>query len=420
MPADLDTRPASLIPGTSSPVDIRWRRSGFLRGWLGRDKGGQTVEAAHLASSMVRRFPWRGVTFLLFVALPSIAVVVYLAFMASPQYVSESRFIVRPAVPTSNPTEGLLSSLSLSISYSSVAQNSYVVAQYIGSRAAVDDLASKIDLRAIYGRSDADFWARLPPDASHEDLVEYWRKMVKAYVDGPSSIVTVEVRAFRADDAAQIAKAILEISERLVNQMSERARRNVMRDAEEEVRRADAGLRSALTDLRDARNHEGMVDPAKSAEATGKLIGELMAERATIDGDLQLASRTLDQSSPTVRQLRSKLEIVDRQLSTLRNSLAGRESSYGNLASSLRTFERLEVQRVLADKMLTFAEENLERARIRAERQNLYFMPLVPPTVPTSATLPRRVAYSFLLPIVFGLLWGIVALTFAAVADHRI
>jgi capsular polysaccharide transport system permease protein len=340
--------------------------------------------------------------------------------MASPQYVSESRFIVRPAVPTSNPTEGLLSSLSLSISYSSVAQNSYVVAQYIGSRAAVDDLASKIDLRAIYGRSDADFWARLPPDASHEDLVEYWRKMVKAYVDGPSSIVTVEVRAFRADDAAQIAKAILEISERLVNQMSERARRNVMRDAEEEVRRADAGLRSALTDLRDARNHEGMVDPAKSAEATGKLIGELMAERATIDGDLQLASRTLDQSSPTVRQLRSKLEIVDRQLSTLRNSLAGRESSYGNLASSLRTFERLEVQRVLADKMLTFAEENLERARIRAERQNLYFMPLVPPTVPTSATLPRRVAYSFLLPIVFGLLWGIVALTFAAVADHRI
>lgn len=377
---------------------------------------------AVLASPSGKAF-WVGASFIVFVVFPSIAVILYFAFIAAPQFSVEARLIVRAAESGSSPVSSVgstVASLGSTLSFSPAAQNAHIVAQYVRSRAAVDDLQQLVDLRSMYRRPEADFWARLKDDASEEDLVQYWHQMVRAYVDAPSSIITLEVKAFRAEDALKIGQAILVISERLVNQMSQRARRDVMRGSEEEVRRADLLMRSALNDLQKARDFEGMLDPVKAADETGKLLAQLMTEKIRIDAELYFASRSLDKSAPSVRQLTSKAQIVDGQIAALRASLAGGNVGSSNVAASLRKFEELEVQRFLADKILTFAEDGLERARINAERQNLYFMVFVVPALPTKAALPRRLSYSLLFPIAFAILWGIAALMAAAIEDHRV
>ena len=367
------------------------------------------------------RIPWLGISFLLCVVIPSVVGVFYLAIVAAPQFSVEARLIVRAAEPTILVGDklGAAASLGASVSYSATAQNAYVVAQYIKSRAAIDDLLTLVDLREIYRRPEADFWARLKNNASQEELVSYWRDMVRSYVDSASSIVIVEVQAFRADDALRVAQAIITLSERLVNQMSLRARQDVMRFSEEEVRRADALIRTALDDLQKARDTEGILDPAKAADEVSRLLMQLMAEKIKIEGELYFASRSLDKTSGSVRQLTSRLEIVEGQIATLRATLTGGSGQAPTMASSLRKFEQLEVQRFLADKVLTFAEDGLERARVKAERQSLYFMVFVPPSLPTKAMLPHRLAYSILLPIIFLILWGIGALLWASVEDHR-
>ena len=419
-PARIESSSQAITAGQSGRVLGYGRRFiRVLRRTAVADGNPQSLLA--IFSSPLRKVPWLLVSFLLFVVLPSIICVVYLSGLAAPQFSVEARLVVRSAGAGSSDGVGAaVASLGSAFSFSPVAQNSYVVAQYIRSTAAVNDLLPLVDLRAIYRRPEADFWAKLKDHASEEELVEYWLRMVHAYVDAPSNIVTLEVRAFRPDDALKVAQAILMVSERLVNQMSQGARQDVMRDSEEEVRRADLLVRSALNDLQKARDTEGMLDPIKAADATGKLLATLMAEKIRIEGELYFASRSLDKSAPTVRQLDSKLQIVDGQISTLRASLAGGNGSSSNVASSLRKFEQLEVQRFLANKVLEFAEDGLERARIAAERQNLYFMVHVPPSLPTKATLPRRLAYSLLLPIVFLILWGIVTLVWAAIEDHRV
>ncbi len=371
----------------------------------------------------LRRAGWAPISFVLCVVIPSIGFILYFATLAAPQFVVEARFIVRTAdvgTTSSDAISSAVSALSSSLSYSPSAQNSYVVAQYIKSRAAIDDLEKLVNLREIFRRPEADFWARLKENATAEELVDYWKNMVRAYVDAPSTIVTVEVKAFRPDDALTLCRAILTLSEQLVNRISERARLDVMRSSEEEVRRANGLLRAALQNMQTARDAEGVLDPAKASDETGKLLMQLMVEKTRLEGDLYFAQQVMGKDAPSVRQLSARSEILDRQLTALKSTLAGRDAADNNMAASLRRFEELEAQRILADKLLTFAEEGLERARIRAERQNLYFMVFVAPMPPNEATLPLRVTYSILLPIACFVIWGMFALIWAAVEDHRI
>lgn len=305
------------------------------------------------------------------------------------------------------------------MSFSSATPNAYIITNYIRSRAMVDALGKTLDLRAIFRRPEADFWARLDSDATIEDILDYWKKMVTTYVDGPSGIVTVKIRAFRRDDALALTQAVVGLSEQLANEISERARRDAMRFAEQEVRRADTRVRAALLELRRYRDEEGQIDPVKTADETSKLLMQLMAEKIRLESDLFVASRSLTRNAPSVQTLTSRIEIVELQIATLKAKLTGESTEVRNVAASLARFEELEVQRQFAERLYTMAQDGLERARMTAERQSVYFTVFVPPALPEEAAFPRRIAYSILTPLALLVLWSIVALIWASVLDHR-
>ena len=95
----------------------------------------------------------------------------------------------------------------VNFSFTAPGQNAYIVTSYIQSRAIVDNLNKTLNLREIFRRPEADFWARLKRNASIDELTDYWKTMVSTYIDAPSGIVTLQVRAFRPDDAVALAKA---------------------------------------------------------------------------------------------------------------------------------------------------------------------------------------------------------------------
>jgi capsular polysaccharide transport system permease protein len=370
--------------------------------------------------NFLQRIRWLPASFLLLVIVPSVVVAAYYSFIATPQYASEARFVVRTAESSAEATTGEASMAlaGVPLNYSLNAQNAFVVAQYIRSRAVLEDLKPIIDIRTLFRRPEVDFWARLEEPASMEDLLDYWKDMVRSYVDAPSGIVTVEIRAFRPTDAQEILNAVMLLSERLVNQMSERAHQDIVRSSEEEVRRAHAAVGVILGDLQTLRDRVRMIDPVKTADDDSKLLMKLLAEKITTESDLFVASQSLDANSPTVRLNRTRLETIEAQIAALRAKLTGK-SLQGTVAESIRYFEELEIKKVLAEKLLTFSEGSLERARIRAERQNLYFMVFAPPALPMKAKYPLRMAYSLLIPVALIILWGIGALLTLTIEDHR-
>jgi capsular polysaccharide transport system permease protein len=284
----------------------------------------------------------------------------------------------------------------------------------------VDDLNEKMSLREIFRRREADFWARLKRDASIDELTEYWNSMVGTYIDGPSGIVTVQVRAFRHDDALTLGKAVVELSEALVNRISDRARRDAMAMSEKEVRRAYAATQDALADLHRFRDSSGILDPVQAATEIGKLVVPLMAEKIRLESELFVASRDLDDSAPTLRVLKSRLEAVDRQVTELKNRLTSTDGGGRTVAASLTKFEELELQRQFAEKLYTLAQADLDRARQRADRQSIYLTVFVPPSLPEESRYPRRIAYSILIFLGLAIVWSIAAMIFASVEDHRL
>lgn len=373
-------------------------------------------------------------TFILLVVLPTIAAGVYLFFVASDQYVAEARFAVRPADPIGGPGDtnlslanadktkvGALSSGSYLYGGDSLSSaDAEIVANYIHSRAVIDDVSRTVDVKAIFRAPGADFFARLPDGASAEDLAIYWNRMVSVYIETTSGIVTLSVSAFRREDALRLTQAILKSSETLVNDLSRKVRADAMRTAEEEVRRSDGEVRFALASLTTFRNSNRLIDPIQSSEASAKLLFQLMSDKIETEAKLYVIQRSQGPNAPGINGTRAKLDSINRHVNELQDQMAGMKQVSKNLASTLAKFEKLELQKQFAERMYGFARDGVERARVAAIRQTVYLAVFMPPALPQEYTYPERWVDFFLIGAACLMVWVCGVTIAASIQDHRL
>src|SRR5262249_10484680 len=121
-------------------------------------------------------------SFIILVLVPVTTGCIYFGVLASGQFVSEMRFAIRG---TTVPLPGIdaLAASGLGKLAVNSSQDALAVADYIGSRSMVDDLAEEIDLRAVFGKRRIDWWARFRPSRPAEELLRYWRDMVQTSVE---------------------------------------------------------------------------------------------------------------------------------------------------------------------------------------------------------------------------------------------
>lgn len=370
-----------------------------------------------------------------FVLLPALATAFYLFVIASDQYVAEARFTVTQATPlvgaemgggvsskkeegegqaAPSPMGALTGTLNIG------GQDAEIVASYIHSHAIIEDVSRSLDVRAIFQRPEADFWARLPRDASAERLLKYWNQMVQVHIEATSGIVTLSVGAFRREDALNLADAILKSSERLVNDLSRKVRSDMMETAESEVRRAEGEVRFALANLTTFRNSRQVIDPVKSATANGKLLVDLMTSKIEAESQIFIAERVQGPKAPGMATLRDKLEAINQHIAQLKDEMAGEKAISTNMAATLAQFETLELKKIFAETMYKFASNGVERARIASERQQIYLQVFDPPSLPQDYTYPLRWADLVLVVFVLLMMWICGATITASVVDHRL
>src|SRR6185437_2113894 len=170
--------------------------------------------------------------------------------------------------------------------HTTAASESQIVAQYIASRAIVDELDPALDLRKLFSPPGADWWARLALPASIEELVLYWRNQVDPFYDASTGTIIVRLRAFAPGEALRLAQAVVSASEKLVNDLSARARRDAVGFAQTEVIQAEARLKTALAAIREFRDQAGLIDPGKTADATATLATRLRDELLKTNSEL--------------------------------------------------------------------------------------------------------------------------------------
>ena len=381
--------------------------------------GGRTVVFDHRRSSFgrLRRRSWLGwFSFIIFVAVPAVTAAVYYFFVAADQYVAEFRFALRSAEPERHDPVLFFQE---SIAPSVMGLDSFVVVQYLASRAIIDDLSTTLDLREMFSRSDADWPVRLDLPVSIEELVRYWKRQVDAFFDATNGTIVVRARAFTPQEALKLAEGILASSERLVNELSARARRDALRNADEEVGRAEKRLKSALTRLREFRDKEGIIDPRKTADATVALAGRVRDELVRAGTELSTLKHYMRDDAPSIKMLEARVQSLEAQRRAVESEVTDTEKTRSEaLSRVMGSYEQLESDRAFAENTYQHALQALDRSRINADRQQVYLATFVQPTLPEEALYPRRLQSFAVASGVAFVVWMIGGFILQSIRDH--
>lgn len=358
----------------------------------------------------------RAITFVTLVLMPVAIAATYYFAVAADQYVAEFRFTLDTA---ETPRVDPLSLLVGNAGRTPAAQESQVLVQYIMSRAIVDRIDRSLALRRMFSPPEADWWARLPPSAPIEDVVHYWHGQVDPFFEPADGTVTVRVRAFTPADALRVSEAIVVASESLVNELSLRARQDALQQSENELVRAEVRLKGARADIRTFRDREGLIDPGKTAEATGALETKLREELLRANTQLLTLRSYMRDGAPPMRALNARIHALEAQQRSLAHEMTGQGTARPDtLSRVLGGYEQLESERKFAETAYQHALQRLDQARANADRQRVFVASFVPPSLPEEALYPRRWRSLGTIALLAFALWGIGGLALQSIRDH--
>ena len=358
-----------------------------------------------------RRF---NVILFLTVILPTALAIVYYGVVASDVYISESRFVVRS--PQRSAQSGL-GALLQGTGFSRSQDDTYSVHDFVLSRDALKELDDQLAVRKAYSSKDADFINRFPGldwDDSFEAFHRYYRNRVTIDYDSVSSITILKVRAFTAEDSRNINDLLLKMGERLVNNLNDRSRQDLIKTAEQEVGVAEEKVKRAAVALAGFRNNQSLFDPDRQSALQLQGVSKLQEELVATETQLAQIQR-VSPNNPQVASLRHRVETLRKAIATETGKVAG---SGGSLTSKSAVFERLALEKGFAEKQLATALTALETARSEALRKQLYLERLVQPSLPDQAVEPRRIRSVFMVFVLGLIAWGVVSLLVASIKEH--
>ena len=367
------------------------------------------------------RIPWyrrlRLLSFLVLVAAPTVTWGAYLTFVASYAYTSEFRVAVRSVEPMQMMSFSSILGLG---NLSQSAQGANAIVQYLRSRKAVEDIDKSLGVRASFSSPSLDYLSRLHDDGEIEQLVRYWQRMIDAYYETSTGTIIVRVTAFSGEQAYSIASEAVKLSERLVNEMSERARRDSVAVAESGVEKSKTQLTAATDKLRDLRNRYNIIDPKLSAESISALFNKIRQDLINKRVIVETMQKSLNPDAPSLIEAQAQLRALERQAEAL-----GGEATKGDgsrapiLSTAISSFEQATSEFDFATKFYESELAALKQAEIEASRQQLYLATIVPPEPPEEASFPRPALGTLKVFLVALALWLVGAVAVSAIREHR-
>lgn len=358
------------------------------------------------------------VSFVIFVIIPSSFSGAYLAFVAVDQYASKVGFSVRRE-DSSSAMEilGGLSSLSNSSS-----SDTDILYEFIQSQRLVTDIDEELDLHAIWNEPSRDVIFALQKDASLEELVEYWNRMVRISYRAGSGLIEVEVLAFSARDATLIAQTLFNRSSQMINELSDIARQDSIRYAREELDEALDRLKDARSVVTKFRNDNQIVNPEIDIQTQAGLLGNLQNQQAQTLIEIDML-RSIDASSndPRLQQATRRLEVIENRISAERLKLGVGGDGDGStvFADLLGDYERLVVEREFAEQSYVSALANYDRSQAELRRKTRYLAAYMEPTRAQTPLYPKRLTLFVLVSLFLFLIWSVAVLVAFSVRDRR-
>lgn len=359
-------------------------------------------------------------SFVLLVLVPFAAAVSYLYMVAEDQYRSTSGFTVRSQ--EDNSANDLLGGI-MSFAGGTVASDSDILYEFIQSSEMVDAVNAQIDLREHYSvHWPRDWFFSIWPDASQEDLIGYWNRMVGVSYDSGTGLIEVEVRAFDAETAQRINQAIVNESQTRINELNRQAREDAMRYALADLDDAVELLKNAREAMTNFRLESQIVDPETDIQTRMGVMTSLQQQLAQALVEYDLLRGTTTATDPRLKDAAQRIEVIRERIAIERQNFATSSTETGGVSqdypSLIAEYERLTVDREYAEEFYFASLTALEAARDEANRQSRYLATYIQPTRAQDAEYPQRSVLSGLTGLFLLLAWSILALIYYSIRDR--
>ena len=342
-----------------------------------------------------------------FVFLPTLIVGIYYYNYATPMYATKSEFVIQKADGAGGAgLGGLFAGSGLATS-----QDSITVQSYLTSRDAMLRLNKDLGYKAVFSSPDIDAIQRLGPDATNEQAYKLYMKYVKIGYDPTEGIMRMEVVAPTPVLSEDFSEALISYAEQRVDNLTQRLREDQMEGSIASYDKAEKDMLTAQGEVLRLQEEMGVFDATSDASA-------LMAQVTGFESQLQekrlSLQQLLDNSKPNkarVDGLRGDIGRLEALIAELRGRLTetgGENGSLASISGRLRIAQtNLETRTVLMQQSL----QQLEVARVEANKQTRYLELGVRPVAPDEPTYPRSFENTILAFLIFAGIYLMASIT---------
>ena len=277
------------------------------------------------------------------VGVPTLLAGVYYFAIASDLYVSDVEFVVHgPAKSGSSSITGMLASIGGS---APGLEDTYAVNDYMMSRDVLGRLVARDDLIAALDRPESDFVTRVGGllvfgRKDFEALYDTYQRFVEVDRDKTTGVSTLEVKAYRPQDAQNIARALMRLSEEKVNELNARARDDAVGSFDAQVKTIEQRIADLENKITAYRVKQKMLDPSSAAKGPLELLARMNLQLTEIKAQLADKLRNAPHS-PQIPVLRTRIRSLDRLIAEEHSKVTGPSAS---VAAAEGEYDRLQVQ----------------------------------------------------------------------------
>ena len=345
-----------------------------------------------------------------------IVVIFYYTFIAADRYVSNVSLSVKSTDGSSPISLSGIESL-VGVASSST-EDIKLLREYIKSFDMLQKLDEKINLRSLYEKQKIDLFFRIYSSTSKEGYLKYYRDRIHILFDDATGLLNVAVESFSPEDARIISAAILEESERFINEISHNIAREQLRFAQGELESAKQKYKDAKNELLAFQNEYGVFDPQSLAKTKAGFITEIELQISKKETELNTMRSYLNDNAPEIVALKAELRAHKEQLEKEKSKVAS-NASQDKLNDVVAQFEALYLNLSFAEDVYKTAITAVETTRIEIGRKAKQVVVIQSPYVPDSAAYPNKMYNIITIFVILTLIFGVVRLVRAIIDEHR-
>lgn len=340
-------------------------------------------------------------------------VVVYYTLIASPRYISETKFIIKQA---GSPQLALTGLAALGSSSSST-KDALILKEYIESRAMALSLNKLLSLKKHYQQEEWDWFSRLGLDTSTEDYIEYFQEHINVQYDELSEVLSVELQTFQPEFSLQVTKEILKLSETFINQLGDKVVQQQMKYAQKEVDRSYDILKQHKLTLLNFQQEYQLYDPKQQGFALATAINQLEVDIIKQETELKSLLAFMKKDSAEVKSKKIILAALNAQLLEEKEKITN--TGQQSINKIKMEFEEISLTTLFATDLYQSSLAAMEQARVEVYSSLKYILIITNPSLAEDSEYPRRL-YSILTWFISILLvYGIGRLIISIIKEHQ-